>query len=140
MLSYRHGFHAGNFADVFKHAVLCLLAQALVKKDKPLFCLDTHAGAGRYDLNSSMAAKNREHAGGIGRLWNTDPVPEALTAYLDIIRRTNHGNRLRFYPGSPEFLRQFLRSGDRMVVCELHRADAAHLKQEFQGDLSPSRA
>lgn len=134
MLSYRHGFHAGNFADVFKHAVLCLLGQALIKKDKPLFCLDTHAGAGRYDLNSAMAAKNREHAGGIGRLWNAEAPPAELSAYLDGVRRLNHGSRPRFYPGSPELLRQFLRERDRLVLCELHGSDASQLKQEFRGD------
>jgi 23S rRNA (adenine2030-N6)-methyltransferase len=140
MLSYRHGFHAGNFADVFKHAVLCLQAEALVKKDKPLFCLDTHAGSGRYDLNSAMAAKNREYLGGIGRLWRTESPPAEFASYLDAIRRLNHGSRLRFYPGSPELLRQFLRAGDRMVLCELHGSDAAHLRQEYGGDIRADKA
>jgi len=134
MLSYRHGFHAGNFADVFKHALLCLIAQALSKKDKPLFYLETHAGAGRYDLNSAMAGKNREFAGGIGRLWNAEAPPPALESFLAAVHAANHGSRLRFYPGSPGFLRHFLREQDRMVLCELHATDAGHLKGEFAGD------
>ena len=120
MLSYRHAFHAGNHADVFKHLVLSLLVRALLHKDKPFFCLDTHAGAGRYALGSAMALKNREYETGISRLWNAADAPEAVREYLAAVRITNPGRDLRRYPGSPRIVRAFLRAGDRMSLCERH--------------------
>jgi len=134
MLSYRHGFHAGNFADVFKHAVLSLLVQGFLRKDKPFLYLDTHAGAGRYDLGSVMAKKNSEFAGGIGRLWKQDEVPQTLRAYREAVAALNHGQALKLYPGSPRIVRHFLRAKDRMVLCELHSKEVEHLQQEFQAD------
>ena len=134
MLSYRHGFHAGNFADVFKHIVLSLLVRAQLRKDKPFFYLDTHAGAGRYELGSTMAQKNREFAGGIARLWGLAEAPEAARAYLDAVRALNAAPELRVYPGSPRIARHFLRAQDRMVLCELHGKEAEHLQAEFAGD------
>ena len=83
MLSYRHGFHAGNFADVFKHVLLVQLVGALRRKDKPFCLFDTHAGAGRYDLESAVARKNREHAAGIGRLWHRSGLGPELAEYLE---------------------------------------------------------
>src|SRR5688572_31221493 len=84
VLAYRHQFHAGNFADVFKHALLTQLMLALGKKDKPMFCLDTHAGTGLYDLTHPWAQKNAEHGDGIARVWGrrSDAPPE-LMPYLD---------------------------------------------------------
>jgi len=134
MLSYRHAFHAGNHADVFKHLVLTLLVRALLKKEKPFFFLDTHAGAGRYRLDGEMASKHREYQSGISRLWNHDTPPEAVAAYLDAVRTTNPGRELRWYPGSPRLIRHALREQDRMVLCELHPNDAQRLEQEFAGD------
>lgn len=94
MLSYRHIFHAGNFADVCKHAILSLLLQALKRKDKPFFYLDTHAGAGRYDLQAGAAQKNHEHRYGIEKLWGRDDAPALLRPYLDTIAALNaHGAR-----------------------------------------------
>ncbi|HTT08527.1 MAG TPA: 23S rRNA (adenine(2030)-N(6))-methyltransferase RlmJ [Gammaproteobacteria bacterium] len=136
MLSYRHAYHAGNFADVFKHVVLVLALESLRRKDKPFLYLDTHAGAGRYDLRGEMAVKNREHAGGIGRLWNAPAPPAAVTSYLDVIRMLNpHASAPpRWYPGSPVIARHFLRRGDRMLLAEKHPADGALLRAEFSGD------
>ena len=84
MLSYRHAFHAGNFADVFKHLVLSLLLQALQRKDKPFCYVETHAGAGRYDLRSERAGTTAEYREGIARLWEATEVPAAfyLTTYI----------------------------------------------------------
>jgi 23S rRNA (adenine2030-N6)-methyltransferase len=134
MLSYRHGFHAGNFADVFKHLVLSLLVRAQRRKDKPFFYLDTHAGAGRYDLRSAMAQKNREFAGGIARLWGMAEVPDAVRVYLDAVRAINETPDLHAYPGSPRLAQHFLRSQDRMALCELHSKEVEHLQAEFLGD------
>ena len=86
MLAYRHLFHAGNFADVFKHVLLARLLIALGKKDKPYCYLDTHAGIGRYDLTHAWAQKAREYETGISRLWDRDDIPPALAPYLDTVK------------------------------------------------------
>jgi 23S rRNA (adenine2030-N6)-methyltransferase len=134
VLSYRHIFHAGNFADVFKHVLLSLLLQGLKRKDKPFFYLDSHAGCGRYDLTSSAAQKNREYAAGIGRLWQRRDAPAALQPYLEAVAALNPSDGLRQYPGSPWIARHSLRPGDRMVLCELHPSDFPRLEQAFAGD------
>lgn len=137
MLSYRHAFHAGNFADVFKHALLCLMLESLKEKDKPFCYLETHAGAGRYNLSSAPAQKNREYEGGIQRLWKSSDVPPALTSYLNVVIATNGAPppaALRYYPGSPRIARHLLREQDRMVLCELHSSEYPVLKQEFAGE------
>ena len=134
MLSYRHGFHAGNFADVFKHAVVSLLLQALLKKDKPFVYLDTHSGSGQYYLKSGLARKNREHEGGIGRLWQARDVPAPLGPYLAAVRSFNRDDKLNYYPGSPRLAQHFLRPCDRMELCELHSSEVPELKSLFQGD------
>lgn len=137
MLSYRHVFHAGNFADVHKHAVLSLLVQGLLHKDAPLFYMDTHAGAGRYDLSCPEAQKNAEHLQGIVRLLQRDDVPAALRPYLAAVHAVNpdvNAPSLRYYPGSPLIVRHVLRPQDRMVLAELHPADVQHLYREFASD------
>lgn len=142
MLSYRHSFHAGNFADVHKHAVLSLLLAALRKKESPFCCIDTHAGAGRYDLNSAAAQKNREYLGGIGRLWRRGDVPPAFAAYLAAVRVLNAETAPpadspaapRCYPGSPRIVRHHLRPQDRLILTELHGTDVVNLREEFTGD------
>lgn len=134
MLSYRHVFHAGNFADVFKHVLLMQLLHGLRRKDKPFRVLDTHAGAGHYDLESAPARKNREYADGIGRLWNQTGLGPELGEYLDRVRALNPGGGLRWYPGSPRIARALLRPGDRLVLTELHPGDHPRLEAEFAGD------
>lgn len=131
MLAYRHAFHAGNFADVFKHALLVRLLLALARKDKPFCYLDTHAGIGRYDLTHRWAQKNREYEGGIGRLWPRGDAPELLAPYLDAVRAENPDGTLRIYPGSPAIAQRLLRAGDRMVLCELNERDKDALRQSF---------
>ena len=97
-MNYRHAFHAGNFADCMKHAVVVLLLRALLKKPAPLFVLDTHAGLGHYDLESGASARTREANDGIMRLLNDTPAP--LEDYVGLVRS------LGLYPGSPGLIRR----------------------------------
>jgi 23S rRNA (adenine2030-N6)-methyltransferase len=119
-MNYRHEFHAGNFADCFKHAILVWLLQAMARKDKPFLVLDTHAGIGAYDLGGAAALRTGEAAGGILRLLEN--TPPALAPYVDLVRAA------RGYPGSPAIIRALLRPGDRAVLCELHPEDNAALR------------
>src|SRR3954454_24089753 len=107
MLSYRHIFHAGNFADVFKHALLTRLLIALSAKDKPYFYLDTHAGIGRYDLKHAWAQKAREYENGIGRVWKDHNIPDVLEPYVAAVRALNPDGTLHYYPGSPLVAKHF---------------------------------
>ena len=134
MLAYRHHFHAGNFADVFKHALLARLLAAVTAKDKPFCYLDTHAGIGRYDLSHPWAQKNAEFRNGIARLWDRGDLPAPLLPYMEAVRAENPDGKLRFYPGSPRIARRFLRPGDRMVLSELNRTDVAELGELFARD------
>lgn len=133
LMNYRHVFHAGNFADVFKHVVLSLLLKSLHRKEAPFFYLDTHAGAGRYDLSSAAAQKTGEYCDGIKRLWNSEPMP-VLADYLAAVRVLNDADSLRYYPGSPRIARFFLRPPDRAVLFELQPQECTQLKAEFAGD------
>jgi 23S rRNA (adenine2030-N6)-methyltransferase len=134
MLAYRHLFHAGNFADVFKHSLLTRLVLALEKKDKPFFVLDTHAGIGRYDLTHEWALKNAEFRDGIELVWGRKDVPDEFIPYFEAIRGENAGTALRFYPGSPRIVRRLLRPVDRMVLVELNKKDCESLGALFGGD------
>jgi len=134
MLAYRHLFHAGNFADVFKHSLLCRLVLGLEKKDSPFFVLDTHAGVGRYDLTHEWALKNAEFRHGIALVWGRSDVPDLFIPYFDAIRGENAAGSLRFYPGSPRIARRLLRSADRMVLVELNKKDCQSLGALFAGD------
>ena len=131
MLSYRHAFHAGNPADVFKHAVLIALVRAMQSKDKGIRFIDTHAGAALYDLTGDFAQKNREFERGIGVLWNADKTPEPLTDYLTLIRHVNPDGVLRQYPGSPQLLSELKRPQDDLVICELHPTEQRVLRERF---------
>jgi 23S rRNA (adenine2030-N6)-methyltransferase len=134
MLAYRHLFHAGNFADVFKHALLTRLLILLARKDKPFCYLDTHAGIGLYDLSHPWARKLAEYEDGIARLWKRKDVPPSLVPYLEAVRAENPDGKLRFYPGSPKIARRFLRREDRMLLSELNKDDFAALRDLFEGD------
>ena len=134
MLAYRHLFHAGSFADVFKHSLLTRLVLALEKKDKPFFVLDTHAGIGRYDLTHEWALKNAEFREGLAMVWGRKDVPDEFIPYFEAIRGENSGTALRFYPGSPRIVRRLLRPVDRMVLVELNRKDCESLGGLFRGD------
>jgi 23S rRNA (adenine2030-N6)-methyltransferase len=143
-MNYRHGYHAGNYADVLKHLVLVELLRLLTAKDKKLFVLDTHSGAGGYDLGAGPAARTREAEAGIQRLMAMPRagMPAAVVRYLAAVaaydrkfgRKFGRGEGLRHYPGSPRLVRAALRPGDRFVACELHPQEALALKREFAGD------
>lgn len=130
-MNYRHAYHAGNHTDVFKHAVLVMLLEYLRRKDSAFVVLDTHAGAGRYDLRSPEAEKTGEAADGIGRVLGK-PLP-AAAAYLDLVRGLNPDG-LAVYPGSPAIVAAFLRDIDRLIACDLHEEEAAKLRRAFRGD------
>ena len=134
MFGYRHAFHAGNFADVFKHVILLQLLHALRGKDKPFFVLDTHAGAGRYDLRSAQAQKRGEFHEGIGRLWGKADLNPELDDYVRRIAAFNSGEKLLVYPGSPRLIQARLRAQDRLTLCELHPTEFPLLKDEFAAD------
>ncbi|MBI4693514.1 MAG: 23S rRNA (adenine(2030)-N(6))-methyltransferase RlmJ [Gammaproteobacteria bacterium] len=136
MLSYRHAFHAGNHPDVLKHSVLALIVAALKRKDTPFCAIDTHAGAGRYDLYSREARKTGEYEHGITRILERTDAPELLEPYLGVITALNEGwgGGQRFYPGSPRVVRALMRPDDRLVVCELHTTDQPLLAREFGRD------
>ncbi len=134
MLAYRHQFHAGGYADVFKHALLTGLMPSLRKKDKAYFYLDTHAGIGRYDLTHPWAERNREFAHGITLLWQRKDIPASLVDYMQAVRADNPDGNLRYYPGSPRIARKWLRPSDRMVLTELNRDDCAALTKLFAHD------
>ena len=131
MLAYRHLFHAGNFADVFKHAVIVQLAALIARKPKPFLYLDTHAGCGSYDLSHAWAQKNREFENGIARIYQRNDCPKSVRAYLDAVREINSDGNLRFYPGSPLLVWRQLRVIDRMALTELNRDDCAQLERHF---------
>lgn len=134
-MNYRHSYHAGNFADVFKHVILVELILALQHKPKAFCYLDTHAGAGYYDLATETAQKTREFESGISKLWQQQAVPDYLNHYWSLITTANQQQtQLRYYPGSPRMVRPLLRAEDRMVLTELHPEEAAELKREFRGD------
>ncbi|MDG4891860.1 23S rRNA (adenine(2030)-N(6))-methyltransferase RlmJ [Mesorhizobium sp. WSM4887] len=137
-MNYRHAYHAGNFADVVKHAVLSRLVEYLKQKDKAFRVIDTHAGIGRYDLASVEAGKTGEWQGGIGRLSEAALEPRTaalLQTYLEAVRLENPDGGLRRYPGSPLIVRHLLRKQDRLTAIELHSEDAARLKAIFAGDI-----
>lgn len=160
-MQYHHNYHAGNFADVFKHSILVMLIQHLAKKDKPFLYLDTHAGIGSYDLSAEMAQKTREYEKGIALLYrhvkcHKSKVPpifaSTINAYLDIVcscnsslsasqepsacapENKNYAKVLPYYPGSPLIARSLLRPCDCMLLVESEEDRAQLLKQEFACD------
>lgn len=139
-MNYRHIYHAGNHADVLKHAVLALVIEHLKGKDAGFRVIDTHAGTGSYDLGREEAQKTGEWLGGIGRLIgpNAKPMPDdiagLLAPYLRAVRTWNPPGLLTRYPGSPRIARALLRPQDMLVVNELHPDDAAALRRAFAND------
>jgi len=131
-MNYRHDYHAGNFADVFKHVTLVCLLKALRNKEKGFAHIESHAGAGRYDLKAPEPQKTDEYRDGIGRLW--DSPPEEMADYLAAVRAANRGKALRYYPGSPRIARFFLRRQDRMRLCEAEPGECERLRAQFVRD------
>lgn len=139
-MNYRHAYHAGNFADVLKHAVLSLVLVHMAKKEAAFRVIDTHAGIGMYDLAGEEAGKTGEWKGGIGRLIGPDApaLPTAAAAllapYLRAVRACNPEGGLRTYPGSPSLALALMRAQDRLVANELHPEDAATLGRVLARD------
>jgi len=125
-MNYRHEFHAGNFADCIKHALLVALLQAMQQKPAPVCVLDTHAGSGQYDLDSDAARRTGEAATGIRRLIESNA--RELAAYLGLVRT------LGLYPGSPLLVQALLRSQDRLACCERLPDAVQTLRHLFRDD------
>ncbi len=141
-MNYRHAFHAGNFADVLKHIILARVIVYMTRKPQPFRVIDTHAGAGRYDLAGVEAVKTGEWKDGIARLLSeplTADAEDLLQPYVSAITALNQGvvgDAPHFYPGSPRVARHLMRDIDHLVVNELHADDEALLRREFAHDRS----
>ena len=129
MLSYRHAFHAGNFADVLKHSVLSIVLDYMTRKEKGFCYIDSHSGAGMYQLADSYSQKTGEYKNGIAKIINDESAPEALEPYLSLINSLNlHSDNLEIYPGSPGVAKAFVRRQDSSHLFELHPSDIQHLE------------
>ena len=136
-MNYRHAFHAGNFADVVKHLIVCRIVEYLKRKPAPFRVVDTHAGIGLYDLGAEEAERTGEWREGIGRLWTgrlSGEAADLAEPYLDTVRAENPEGELRHYPGSPLLVRRLLRPSDKLVAFELHPDDATALAALFRRD------
>lgn len=138
-MNYQHAFHAGNFADIHKHAILARVLVHLRQKPAAFRVIDSHAGAGRYDLLAAEASRGGEWRDGIARLWSElGKLPQAcrdlLAPYLEAVAACNAGGSLRSYPGSPLIAQHLLRSQDRLIACELEPKSFAMLAANLRGD------
>lgn len=133
-MNYQHGFHAGNHADVLKHIVLLQLIESLKRKDSSFCVLDTHAGRGRYFMQSEQAEKTGEARGGIYQLIGVHGLPAAVKHYLHAVAADNPVGGLLVYPGSPLLVAQAMREQDRLMCCEFQHEEAQPLKALFAGD------
>lgn len=139
-MNYRHGYHAGSFTDVFKHILLTALIESYKQKNAPFCYIDTHAGAGVYDLSATFASKTKEYETGIEKIIQSPSPPPLVKLFLNVIHQINnklaHANytSLRFYPGSPLLARQLLRPQDRLIACDLHPEEYQSLKNTLGGD------
>jgi 23S rRNA (adenine2030-N6)-methyltransferase len=133
-VNYRHGYHAGNHADVLKHVTLLALLEALGRKDTPYFVLDTHAGRGQYLLQGEQAKATGEAQGGVVRLFVLHGLPALLQRFLRRVQADNPVGALVTYPGSPLIVAQSMRANDRLFACELQHDEARALKALFRDD------
>jgi 23S rRNA (adenine2030-N6)-methyltransferase len=131
-LNYRHAFHAGNFADVWKHLCLVLCLDHLRQKEAPFRALDVFAGIGIYDLSSNEATRSPEWQDGIARLDGPKDLPEPIIRYLEACRAAGDGPGT--YPGSPSFVAEALRAQDKAMLCELHPDDFQTLSARFSAN------
>lgn len=139
-MNYQHDYHAGNFADVVKHVILMALLTSLSKKDTSYAFIDTHAGAGCYDLFSDSAKKGKEYQNGIEKVIHADNPPPLIKDYIQLVHNVSneltHSKyaSLQYYPGSPLIARKLLRPNDRLIACELHPQTYQSLRETFAGD------
>ena len=136
-MNYRHAFHAGNFADVVKHATLARVIAHLKEKPAAFRVIDTHAGLGVYDLAGAEASRTGEWRAGIGKLRGATLEPavrDLLAPYLDAVAALNASGTLAAYPGSPALAQRWLREQDRLVACELEPQAAAALRAQMRRD------
>lgn len=134
MLAYRHAFHAGNHADVLKHATLLAVLHHMNQKDKTWRLVDTHAGAGAYALHAPQAQKHAEYEQGVAKVLAAKRLPPLLSDYVAQVRAFNPPGELQFYPGSPKLTRAMMRPQDQLRLFELHPTDHTLLAQAFEGD------
>lgn len=134
MLSYRHAFHAGNFADVLKHVVLLEILDYLAQKEKPFCVIDTHAGAGKYALDGDFALKTHEFETGISQLWQRDDLPPSVANYVNLQKRFNANGQFKHYAGSPLLIKQLLRPKDKLHLFELHSTEVGLLTTTMKHD------
>lgn len=133
-MNYRHAFHAGNHADVFKHLVLSRICSLLQEKEVPYAYLESHAGIGLYDLSGEEARRSPEHHAGITKLWAHLAEQPACAAYQAVLQALNPAGGVRYYPGSPEWVRRLSRAQDRLYLNEKHLIDGALLKEQMRSD------
>ncbi|MBQ3883583.1 MAG: 23S rRNA (adenine(2030)-N(6))-methyltransferase RlmJ, partial [Succinivibrio sp.] len=133
MLSYKHGFHSGNHADILKHMVICLLMRALNRKDKPYIVIDTHSGSGLYKLDGFIAQKNQEYKSGISKIKDNKNLHELVPEFFEVYDSVNQeeGN---FYPGSPMFEAKLGRDTDKFTFIDLHPNEFENLRNNFKRD------
>lgn len=134
MLSYQHIYHAGNFADVQKHAVLVKLLQVLAVKPQKFCVMDTHAGRGLYNLAGAESQKLGEFTSGILPFWETRATASPMSEYLKIVEAFNEGDTLRIYPGSAKIAHHLLRATDSLILIERHPGEYAALKDSFKNN------
>jgi 23S rRNA (adenine2030-N6)-methyltransferase len=136
-MNYRHAFHAGGFADVHKHSIFVRVLLYLRQKPAAFRAIDTHAGAGRYDLSAPEPRRSGEWRDGVARLWEaglSEPIHELLAPYLDVVTAFNRSGALRVYPGSPLVATSLMRQQDRLIACELEPSAAAALAAALRGE------
>lgn len=139
-MNYRHGYHVGSFTDVFKHIVLTILIESMKRKETAFCYIDTHGGAGIYDLFSAFADKTKEYKTGIEKIIQSDNPPPIIKHFLNCIHHINNNlthakySALQYYPGSPVIARALLRPQDRLIACELHPEEYQSLRNTFAGD------
>ena len=131
MLSYKHGFHAGNHADVFKHICLIYFLKSLKKSDNSIIYVDTHAGSGIYSFDHDYMKKNKEHLTGIDKLLDFKTDDPYLRFYVKTIKNINKSNKIKFYPGSPKIIQSLTDQKDELYLFELHNNEFKDLKKNF---------
>ncbi len=139
-MNYHHIYHAGNFADIFKHIILVLCLEKLHEKPAPFFVLDSHAGIGKYDLSDEKSLKTFEADEGIKKILAQKKFDFLPERFLKILAKVNRceiseiSHKLKLYPGSPYIIADYLRSQDQGIFAELNREDFLQLRKNFAGN------